>query len=52
MILMLNQMFLKCFYGKKQLKYFHDSLNIVLILVPGREYFLAKFVQFLLIFTD
>ena len=28
-----------------RLKYFHGSLNIVLILVPGREFFCAKCVQ-------
>ena len=38
MILMLktNQMSLKCFYVIRS-KHFHDSLNIVLILAPGRE---------------
>ena len=43
MILMLKateQMFLKCFMViLKQLKYFHDSLNIVLILALGCESF-------------
>ena len=34
-----------------QLKYFHHSLNIVLVLVPGREIFSAKCVQFYLTFT-
>ena len=33
-------------------KYFHDSLNIVLILAPGREFFCAKCVQFPLKFTE
>ena len=48
-----NQMFLKCFYGKTNtIKYFHDSLNIVLILAPGCEFFWAKCVQFLLTFTE
>ena len=42
MILMFkaNQMFFKCFVVILiQLKYFHDSLNIALILAPGREFF-------------
>ena len=33
-----------------QLKYFHDSLNIVEILAPDREFFSAKYVQLPLIF--
>ena len=28
-----------------QLKYFNDSLNIVVILAPGREFFSSKYVQ-------
>ena len=35
-----------------RLKYFHDSLNIVLILPPRREFFPAKCVQFPLTFTE
>ena len=35
-----------------RLKYFLDSLNIVLILALGREFFWAKCVQFLLTFTE
>ena len=35
-----NQMFLKCFLVILiRLKYLHDSLNIVLILAHGREFF-------------
>ena len=50
MILMLkaNQMFLKRFSDK----HFHDSLNFVLILTPGCEFFCAKCVQFPLTFTE
>ena len=33
-------------------KHFFDSLNIVLILVPGCEFFSAKCVPFPLTFTD
>ena len=42
MILMLkaNQMFLNVFMVILiRLKYFYDSLNIILILAPGREFF-------------
>ena len=35
-----------------QLKHFHDSLNIVVILAPGREFFCAKYGQFPLTFTE
>ena len=35
-----------------QLKYFHDSLNIVVILALGREFFSAKCVQFPLTFAE
>ena len=35
----------------KQLEHFHDSLNIVVILAPGHEFFFAKCVQFPLKFT-
>ena len=47
MILMLkaNQMCLQCFYDKTVYT-FHDSLNIVLILDPGCEFFCAKCLQF------
>ena len=27
-------------------KHFHDNLNIVLILAPGRRFFRARYVQF------
>ena len=33
------------------LKYFHDSLNIVVVLAPGREFLSAKRAQFPLTFT-
>ena len=33
-------------------KYFHYSLNIVVILAPGREFFFAKCAQFPLTFTE
>ena len=40
MMLKANQMFFNVFMVILiRLKYFHDSLNIVLILVPGREFF-------------
>ena len=55
MVLMLkaNQMFLKCFLVILiWLKYLNDSLNIVLILSHGREFFWAKCVQFLLAFSE
>ena len=35
-----------------QLKYFHDSLNIVVILAPDREFFSAKCVRFPLTFME
>ena len=35
-----------------RLKYYHDSLNNVLILAPGREFSCAKSVQFPLTFTE
>ena len=34
------------------LKYFHDSLNIVVILDPGFEVFSAKYAQLPLTFTE
>ena len=30
----------------RQLKYLHDSLNIVVILAPAHEFFSAKYAQF------
>ena len=33
-------------------KHFHDSLNIAVILAPGREFFPYKFVQFPLTFEE
>ena len=33
-------------------KYFHDSVNIVLILAPGCEFFSAKCVLFPLTFAE
>ena len=33
-------------------KHFHDSLNNVEILLPGREFFSAKYAQFPLTFTE
>ena len=49
MILMLKakKMLLKCFYDNTI-----KRLNIVLILIPGREFFSAKCVQLLLTFTE
>ena len=35
-----------------QLKYFHDSLNIVVILAPGCEFFSTKCAHFPLIFME
>ena len=35
-----------------RLKYFHDSLNIVLNLAPGRAFFCAKSAQFPLTFME
>ena len=55
MILMLkaNQLFLKCFYGNTNEKYFGYSINIVLILAPGHNFFIcAKCVQFALTFME
>ena len=34
-----------------RLKYFHDSLNIVVILAPAGELFSAKYAEFPLTFT-
>ena len=51
--LKVNRMFLKYFYGNTNvIKIFHDSLNIGLILAPGREFLFAKCVQFPLTFTE
>ena len=33
-----------------RLKYFHDSLNIVVILAPGRKSFSANYAKFLIAF--
>ena len=46
-----KQMFLKSFY-EKILKYFHDSLNVVVILAPGPEFFCHKCALFPLSFTE
>ena len=46
-----KQMFLKCFMIVR-LKYFYDSLNIVVILAPDCECFSTKCVQFPLTFTE
>ena len=45
-----KQMFLKCSYDNT-IKTFSNSLNIVVILAPAREYFSAKCAQFPLTFT-
>ena len=34
------------------LKHFYDSLNIIVILAPGRKFVFAKCAQFLLTFTE
>ena len=47
-----KQMFLKCFYDITILRHFHGSVNIVLILVPGNEFYSAKCAQFLLTFAE
>ena len=40
LILESNQMFFKYFDGNTDtIKYFHDSLNIALILAPGHQFF-------------
>ena len=46
MVLMLkaNQIFVKCFHD--------NAIKIVLILAPGRKFFLASYVQFPLTFTE
>ena len=36
----------------KRLKYFNDSLNVVVILAPGRKFFSSEYVQFPLTFTE
>ena len=46
-----KQIFLKCCMII-QLKHFYDSLNIIVTLAPGREFFFAKCEQFLLTFTE
>ena len=51
LLLKVKQMFLNVFMVIR-LKYFHDSLNIVVILAPGPELFLAKSAQFPLTFTE
>ena len=35
-----------------QLKYFHDSLNMIVILAPVREFFYVKCSQFSLAFKE
>ena len=50
LILKAKQMFLKCFYIT--IKYFNNSINIVVILAPGHEFLSAKCVQFPLTFTE
>ena len=55
MILMVqvNHMFLKCFYGNTHaIKHFHDSLNVALMLAPSSNFFCDKCVQFPLTFTE
>ena len=37
---------------KIRLKYFHDTLKIVVILAPGSKFFSAKCVQFSLTFME
>ena len=37
---------------RKQLKFFYDNLNIVVILAPGRESFSTKCAQFPLTSTE
>ena len=44
MMLKANQMFLKCFYD--------NTIKIVLVLAPGREFFHTKCVQFPLTFME
>ena len=44
--------FFKNIFIKIRLKYFHGSLNIVVILCPVCEFFSAKCVQFPLAFTE
>ena len=51
MMLKVNQMILKCFYGNTDTIKMLSWLNIVLILAPGCEFFCAKCVQFPLTFT-
>ena len=41
---------LKCFYDN-QLKYFHDSADIVMTLAPGCEFFSVKWAQSPLTFS-
>ena len=48
MILMLKAKHIfKMFFFKIRLKYFHDNLHTVLILAPGREFFLLNVRNFL-----
>ena len=51
LLLKLKQMALK-FFKIIQLKYFHDSLNVAVILTPDHELFSGKCAQFPLAFTD
>ena len=48
LLLKAKQMSLKCFYDK----YFHDSLNVVVILAPCNEFFFAECAQFPLTFKE
>ena len=47
LLLKAKQMSLKCFY-----KYFHDSLNVVVILAHCNEFFFAECAQFPLTFKE
>ena len=44
-------MIFKMLFMMTKLKNFDDSLNFVVIVAPGREFFSAKYAQFLLTFT-
>ena len=42
LLLKVKKMFLRCFYGN-MIKTFHDSINIVVTLGPGQEFFSARY---------
>ena len=47
-----KQIFSKCFYDNTIKKFFHGSLNMVVILAPDCNFFTVKCAQFSLAFME